>query len=141
MGWLLGEERSALYPAALIAAMTVKRLGLASIDPISEFWAATGSGAIRAAAMIKRNNTTVRINGLALDTPSLPRGMETPGVLAAVQHQFQAAHDGAPGHGYAEHFLVGRVRGVRHLNERMHRTVRQPCVNVPKRVRVARLSF
>src|SRR5690242_15422423 len=73
--------------------------------------------------------------------PVYPRLWESPGVLAAVQHQFQAAHDGAPGHGYAEHFLVGRVRGVRHLNERMHRTVRQPCVNVPKCVRVARLSF
>ena len=29
-GWLLGEDKSALYPAALSAAITVKRPGLAS---------------------------------------------------------------------------------------------------------------
>src|SRR5262245_8519924 len=44
-GWLFGEDRSALYPAALIAAMTVKRLGLASMDPASGGEAARGRDA------------------------------------------------------------------------------------------------
>ena len=30
IGWLFGDDHSALYPAALIAAITVNRLGLAS---------------------------------------------------------------------------------------------------------------
>src|SRR3954453_12970912 len=59
-GWLLGEERSALYPAALMAAMTVKRLGLASMDPFSAAEAAAGREAIRSAI-------TKRDNGLCLE--------------------------------------------------------------------------
>src|SRR5262249_24728423 len=74
MGWLFGEERSALYPAALIAAMTVNRLGLASIDPASAARAAAGRQVIKTVAITKRSN------GSALDTISLPQSIA--GLLA-----------------------------------------------------------
>src|SRR5690349_13963745 len=52
-GWLAGEARSALYPTALMAAMTVKRLGLASSWPVS---ARAARGTSKSSERIKRDN-------------------------------------------------------------------------------------
>src|SRR5437870_1658133 len=53
-GWLVGEERSALYPAALIAAITVNRLWLASSCPVSAGKAAALTANIRGTVSTRR---------------------------------------------------------------------------------------
>src|SRR5215831_1739355 len=126
MGWLLGEERSALYPAALIAAITVNRLGLASIDPASAARAAAGRQVITTVAITKRSN------GSALNITSLPHPL-----LTMPEDQLHASHDRPPGHGDPEDLLVGGVCRIGHLEVRMYRPVGQSRIEVPERVGIA----
>ena len=56
MGWLFGDDHSALYPAALMAAMTVNRPGLASSWPVSAGVASAGRAASRRTVSTGRSN-------------------------------------------------------------------------------------
>src|ERR1035438_1498852 len=47
IGWLFGDDHSARYPAALIAAITVNKLGLASSWPLSAGVAHAGKSSNR----------------------------------------------------------------------------------------------